>query len=509
MNPKLKEKIVESLTSVLPITGIVGLLCATITPIPLAPFMLFLLGAVLLVLGTGLFSLGAEMSMMPIGERAGEKMAGAKLPLLILTCLLVGTIITMAEPDLQVLARQTPAVPTQTLILAVSLGVGLCLVLGALKVIFSLSLGTLLCIGYLLTFILAALVPADFLPVAFDAGGVTTGPITVPFIMAFGLGLTRAQSRKGKKNNDSFGLVALCSLGPVLVVMLLGILFAPDGGTYTPLTIGQAENTRELILAFSRESVHHLKEVLVALAPIVVFFVVFQIFFFRLRKRQCIKIFVGLAYTFVGLSLFLLGVNVGFMPAGHFLGVQVAGETPMLLIPVAMIMGYYIVKAEPAVHVLNKQVEEVTRGAISQKTMMQGLSFGMAVSLALAMIRVQTGISLLWFLIPGYAVALGLTFVVPKVFTAIAFDSGGVASGPMTATFLLPFAMGASQASGGNVARDAFGLVAMVAMAPLVIIQIIGLLYQVKSRRAAKQPQAEFIPEEIIELETGVDFLGA
>lgn len=499
MNPKLKGKITESLTSVLPITGIVALLSVTLAPVPLGTFSLFLLGAVLLVVGMGLFTLGVELSMMPIGEKAGEKMAGARLPLLVLTCLVVGTFITMAEPDLQVLAQQTPAVPTRTLILAVSLGVGLCLVLGSLKVIFDLELNRLLCVGYLIIFGLAAFVPSEFLPVAFDAGGVTTGPITVPFLMAFGLGLTRAQSRWGKKA-DSFGMIALCSLGPVAVTMLLGLLFHVSEGSYTPISLAQVDTTRDLMATFLQGLPTYLKEVAMALLPILAFFLVFQAAFFRLSRRRCIKIFVGLLYTFFGLSLFLLGVNVGFMPMGHYLGSELAGQHPLWLIPIAMVMGYFIVKAEPAVLVLNKQVEEVTQGAISQGTMMRGLSIGMAVSLGLAMVRVLTGISLLWFLVPGYALSLGLSFAVPKIFTSIAFDSGGVASGPMTATFLLPFAMGASQALGGNVAKDAFGVVAMVAMVPLVIIQLIGLSYQRKSRRAKQAPPEVFVPEPIVEL---------
>lgn len=499
MNPKLKGKITESLTSVLPITGIVGLLCITLAPVPLGTFSLFLLGAVLLVVGMGLFTLGVELSMMPIGEKAGEKIAGSRLPLLILTCLIVGTFITMAEPDLQVLAQQTPAVPTRTLILAVSLGVGLCLVLGALKVIFQLELNRLLCIGYFIIFLLAAFVPSEFLPVAFDAGGVTTGPITVPFLMAFGLGLTRAQSRRGKKA-DSFGMIALCSLGPVAVTMLLGLLFHVSEGSYTPISLAQVDTTQDLVLAFLRDLPNYVKEVALALLPILAFFLVFQAAFFRLPRRRCIKIFVGLLYTFLGLSLFLLGVNVGFMPMGHYLGSELAGRHPLRLVPIAMVMGYFIVKAEPAVLVLNKQVEEVTQGAISQGTMMRGLSIGMAVSLGLSMVRVLTGISLLWFLVPGYALSLGLSFAVPKIFTSIAFDSGGVASGPMTATFLLPFAMGASQALGGNVAKDAFGVVAMVAMVPLVIIQLIGLSYQRKSRRVKQAPPEVFVPEPIVDL---------
>ncbi len=476
------------------------MLCVTLVPVPVDAFCMFLLGAALLVVGMGFFTLGAEMSMMPIGEKAGEKVASSKWLFVLLACFLMGSMITVAEPDLKILAAQTPAVSDGVLILAVAVGVGICMALGALKVIFGWSLRTLLLAGYALIFILAAFVPSDFLPIAFDAGGVTSGPMTVPFIMAFGLGLTSVQSRKGKKS-DSFGLVALSSLGPVLVVMLLGILFRISSGSYTPLELTQVSNTRSLVLEFTGNLQTYLLEVFTALLPIVFLFILFQALFFHLKKRRCIKIFVGVGYTFLGLTLFLLGVNVGFMPMGYYLGSALAGSFPLLLLPVAMLMGYYIVKAEPAVLVLNRQVEEVTQGAISQKTMMSGLSIGMAVSLGLAMVRILTGLPMRWFLVPGYAVGLALSFAVPKIFTSIAFDSGGVASGPMTATFLLPFAMGACEAVGGNVLLDAFGIVAMVAMTPLILIQMIGLIYQVKTKRAGYHMPAQFVPEQIVELE--------
>ena len=486
MNKKLKLKIHESLSAVIPITLIVLALGMTVVPMELSTLMLFLAGAALLILGMGFFTLGADMAMMPIGEQVGTQLTRSKrLWLIVAACFVIGVIITVAEPDLQVLARQTPAVPDRVLILTVAAGVGFFLVVSFLRILFGWNLSWLL-IGFYI--------------VVFDSGGVTTGPITVPFIMALGLGLTAVRGDKNAES-DSFGLVALCSIGPILSVLILGMIYNPEGAGYTPLSIPDIASTRELWLEFGHALPDYAKEVLLALAPILAFFVVFQVFFLKLRRKALVKILVGMLYTLVGLTLFLTGVNVGFMPAGNYIGKQLA-ELPYnwVLVPLGMLIGYYIVKAEPAVLVLNKQVEEITGGAISQKVMMAGLSIGMSVSLGLSMVRVLTGVSLLWFLVPGYALALGLSFLVPKIFTAIAFDSGGVASGPMTATFLLPFAMGACEAVGGNILTDAFGIVAMVAMTPLITIQIIGLVYQFKTRRAPAAAEVHAVQdEEIIE----------
>ena len=483
MNKKLKEKIHESFSSVIPITLIVLLLSTTAAPMNLETLMLFLTGAVLLVIGMGFFTLGADMAMMPIGQQAGEQLTRTKkLWLIIACCFVVGIVITVAEPDLQVLARQTPAVPDLVLILTVAVGVGLFLVLAFLRIFFRWNLSTLLLLFYSLIFVLAFWVPDSFLAVAFDSGGVTTGPITVPFIMALGLGLTAVRSDNDAED-DSFGLVALCSIGPILSVLILGLLYNPAGSSYTPLEIPILSSTKELFGEFGRAIPDYAQEVMLALTPVLLLFLVLQVFFLKLRRRQLIKILIGLLYTLIGLTLFLTGVNVGFMPAGYSLGGQISQLSyNWILVPLAMVIGFYIVKAEPAVLVLNKQVENVTGGAISQRAMMASLSIGMAVSLGLSMIRVLTGLSVLWFLIPGYGLALGLSFVTPQIFTAIAFDSGGVASGPMTATFLLPFAMGACDAVGGNILTDAFGIVAMVAMTPLITIQLLGLLYRLKTR---------------------------
>ena len=489
----LLEKLKESLGAVLPIIGIVLVLCFSIAPIPNSVLMTFVVGAVLLIIGMMFFTLGAEMAMTPMGERIGTKLTNTrKISVVIVLCFILGFIITISEPDLQVLAEQVPSIPNYTLIIAVATGVGIFLVAAVLRMLFGIPLAYMLLILYPIIFILASIVPQDFLTVAFDSGGVTTGPMTVPFIMALGIGFSAVRSDKHAEN-DSFGLVALCSVGPILAVLLLGLLYHPGESGYEQTMIVKTDNSVEMWQLFQEGLPYYMKEMLISLLPIILFFFIFQIVSLHLHKKTLVKIIIGIIYTYIGLVLFLTGVNVGFMPAGNYLGQVIAGLSyPWIIVPIGMLIGYFIVKAEPAVYVLTEQVEELTSGAISAKAMGMSLSIGVAFSLGLAMVRVLTGISILWFLLPGYAVALGLTFFVPKIFTAIAFDSGGVASGPMTATFLLPFSMGACEALGGNVVTDAFGVVAMVAMTPLITIQILGLIYQIQEQMKEKQVSKDY-----------------
>ena len=493
INPQLMEKIKESLSSVLPITAIVLALSITIVPLTPGVLVLFLFGSFLLIVGVGMFTLGVDMSMTPMGNAIGVTMSRAKRRLLPLAAaFLLGMLITVAEPDLTVLAGQVPAIPNLVLILTVAAGVGLFLVAALLRVTLKVPLSYLLVGLYLGAFVLAILfTPNDFIPVSFDSGGVTTGPITVPFIMALGVGLASVRNDKNA-TNDSFGLVALCSIGPILSVLILGICYAPDSAGYTPPVLAEIATTRDAAREFAAAFPHYAGEVAGAILPTCGVFLLFQLFTRRFKRTQLLKIASGLVYTYVGLVMFLTGVNVGFMGAGELIGATIAGgELPFLLIPVGTVMGYFIVAAEPAVHVLVKQVEEVSMGSISQSAMRQGMSIGVAISIGIAMLRVLTGISILWFLIPGYAISLALTFFVPQLFTGVAFDAGGVASGPMTATFLLPFAMGACQAWGGNLMTDAFGLVALVAMTPLVAIQLLGLAGRVRKRLADDALRAE------------------
>lgn len=480
---QLMEKFKESLTSVLPITAIVLLLSITVAPLEPGTLVLFLFGATLLIVGMGLFSMGVDMSMIEMGEGMGNEVSKSNnIVVIVVVYFLLGSLSTIAEPDLTVLANQVPSIPNMVLILTVAVGVGIFLVIATLRIQKGIPLRRLLIIFYAIIFILAAVAPSNFVPVSFDSGGVTTGPITVPFIMALGIGI--ASSRNDKNSaSDSFGLVALCSVGPILCVLILSIVFKPEDAIYEAVVLPELNNTAQAARYFFQGLPHYFYEVALALLPIVALFIIFQLITHRFRRSELPRIFAGLAYTYVGLALFLCGVNVGFMPAGQILGATLAGgEQRWLLIPVGMLIGYFIVKAEPAVAVLNKQVEEVSNGAISQKAMGHSLSIGVCISVGLSMIRVLTGLNIFWLLIPGYSVALILTFFVPSIYTGIAFDSGGVASGPMTATFLLPFAMGACSAVGGDIMSDAFGTVAMVAMTPLVTIQLMGLYGETKHK---------------------------
>ncbi|HWQ80369.1 MAG TPA: DUF1538 domain-containing protein [Anaerovoracaceae bacterium] len=509
MKKQLIAKIKEALSSVLPITAIVLFLSVTIVPMPLGTTLMFLAGAVLLIVGMGFFALGADIAMIPMGEGIGAQLTKSrKLWFIAIVSLVMGILITIAEPDLQVLAHQVPSIPDNVLIWTIAIGVGVFLVIAVLRVFFKINLSYLFIFFYAIVFILAIFTPKDFVAMAFDSGGVTTGPITVPFIMALGVGMASIRSDKGSRD-DSFGLVGLCSIGPILSVLILGILYNPTTADYTPITMPDVFTTQDIALQFLNGFPVYLEEVLKALLPIIAFFAVFQMITRGLTKHQIVKIVVGLIYTLIGLVLFLTGVNVGFLPAGHYIGSEIAASSAKwLLIPLGMVIGYYIVTAEPAVHVLNKQVEAVSHGSISHKSMQLSLSIGMAISLALAMIRVLTGISIFWFLVPGYITAILLTFFVPKIFMGIAFDSGGVASGPMTATFLLPFAIGACESLGGNIMRDAFGIVAMVAMTPLITIQLMGLIYKRKMKQSAaiaadiEEPKAE--EDTIIDYEEGL-----
>ena len=503
----LREKISESLSSVLPVTLIVLLLLVTFFPVSSSMLLSFIIGGLLLIVGMGLFTLGAETAMTPMGEYVGSRMTKSRsLLLVIFVSLFVGIMITVSEPDLQVLAEQISSMPNLTLVFSVAVGVGIMLVVAMLRVIFRIKLKYLLLAFYAIVFILAAFIPKGFLAVAFDSGGVTTGPMTVPFIMSLGVGVASIRSDDSAEN-DSFGLIALCSVGPIIAIMILGLIFPTNAEAQTEYIIPVIETSRDLVLTFITAIPHYMEEVLIAVGPIVAFFLIFRALSGGIGSRGLGKILIGVLYTYVGLVLFLTGVNVGFMPVGNFLGRLMAESTlKWIIVPLGMIIGYFIVSAEPAVYVLTKQVEEATSGTIPAKALSLTLSIGVATSVGIAMVRVLTGIPILAILIPGYFIALALSFIVPDIFTSIAFDSGGVASGPMTATFLLPFAVGACTVVGGNVITDAFGVVAMVAMTPLIAIQILGLIYTVKQKKAEKEaaPSYAEIAEEVIEPATDI-----
>ena len=492
---ELWAKIQEALVSALPITAIVYILALTpLFDMSATELITFTVGAVLLVLGIGLFNLGADLAMTPMGAHVGSGLSKQKkLSLLLGVCFVLGMLITIAEPDLQVLANQVSAVMNGTvLVYAVGIGVGAFLVIAILKIVFRVALSNILMLFYMLLFALALMLVVSgnepLLPMAFDSGGVTTGPITVPFIMALGVGISSILGDRRSKEN-SFGLVSLCSVGPVLAVLLLGI-FSTNELSYA---VPDYTVSEDIFGAFLHTAGHTCKEVAVALGLIVAFFLVCQVLFLRLSRKKLARIAVGVAFTYVGLVIFLTGVNVGFMPIGYKLGHTLAQGSKAFLVVFGLVVGILVVLAEPAIHVLNGQVEDVTGGLVSKKAMMTGLCVGVGASICLSMIRIIYDFSLVYYIIPGYFISLALSLFVPPVYTAIAFDSGGVASGPMTSGFILPLAIGACVGMQGAdaVLRDAFGVVALVAMTPLITIQLLGfrgiVAEKVSERKAMKR----------------------
>ncbi len=469
----LIDKIKEALFSVLPVVLIVYILnIIGLVNLSSNDLIVFGLSALFLIFGIGMFSLGADMAMTPMGEQVGAGLTKSKsIKLLLSVAFLMGVLITIAEPDLSVLGEQVKAVMDKTLLIwAVGIGVGIFLFISTLKILFKIQLSSLLLFFYMVLFAIASLVlmrgNGAFLALAFDSGGVTTGPITVPFMMALGVGIAMTIGGKNASEN-SFGIVAICSVGPILAVMLLCV--GIDGGN---VAIDTSYNSPLL-----ETLLHTALEVLRALGLIVLFFAILQIFVLKLSRKRIIKIGVGLIYTFIGLVSFLTAVTVGFAPIGYKIGTELVANNPLVVIVIfGLILGALTVLAEPAVHVLNKQVEDITDGMISKKSVMIALSIGVGISIALSMIRIIFDFSILYYVIPGYFISLGLSFFVPKIYTAIAFDSGGVASGPLTSGFILPLSIGVCCALQGqdNILGLAFGIVAMVALTPLITIQVLG-----------------------------------
>ena len=505
MNRMLFVKLKEALFSVLPVTLIVILLNFTsLVNVSLTEIIVFTVSALFLTLGIGLFTLGADNAMTPMGEQVGSGLTKTRnLKILLLVCFALGFLITVAEPDLSILAEQ---VGSNSLILFVGIGVGVFLLISVLKIIFKRQLATILMYFYMLLFALALLLlaidpnNANLLPLCFDSGGVTTGPITVPFIMALGVGI--AATIGGKHSNEnSFGLIAMCSVGPILAVIILSLFNSGDIVPPVKEDYLMADNV-------IKATFHHLwevtKEVTLALGLVVGFFFIINAIFLKLPKKKLKNIAIGVMYTYLGLIVFLTSVNVGFMPIGFKMGEQLASFSPIAVTVFGFIIGLVVVLAEPAVAVLNKQVEEITDGTVSKKSMMIALSVGVGISIALSIIRIIFDFSILYYLIPGYLISLGLSFFVPRMYTAIAFDSGGVASGPLTSTFILPFAIGACMALGGNVLSNAFGVVAMVAMTPLITIQLLGFSAVVK-----KQVRERIAMRRILDEDDGqiIDFM--
>ena len=495
MESNFVEKIKESAVSVVPVMALVVLLHFTIAPLRENELPQFLIGGALLILGLAIFLIGADIGMVAFGQKVGSALTRQRsLPLMLIAAFAIGFAITIAEPDVQVLVNQVSnvagAINKTALLWMIACGVGFFLVIAMARVVFQLSLRLLLTFFYLVVFVICYFVDPAFVGVAFDSGGATTGPVTVPFIMALGIGVANASKKKGGDDDSSFGMVGLASIGPIAAVACMGLFIGDlDAGTGG----AEVDAGNATVLGRYLQLLPHVSyEIFMALLPLVLMFLVFQVILLKLSASQVRRILIGMAYALIGLIIFMLGVSGGFTQAGQSLGLSLGAFSPTgaIFIPIGLVFGAVVVCAEPAVWVLTQQVEEVSGGSIKRSIMLVALCISVAFAVGLGMFRVVSGVSIWWVLIPGYAVALGLTRFCPPLFTAIAFDSGGVASGPMSTTFVLSLTLGASISLGGNPLTDAFGMVAMIAMAPLITIQLLGLIFKYKEKQQMKREKA-------------------
>lgn len=492
MNKIFKEKLKESALSLLPIIFIIllfSILFNNENIINMIPS--FLIGSICLVIGVTLFDIGSEMSMIDLGFKIGKHLTKkGKLFFILLITFIIGFIVTVAEPDLSVLSKQVPNITPVVFIGVISIGVGASLLLAVLRIILKWNYNLLVFIILSLAFILTIFVPSEMIPLGFDTGGVTTGPISVPFMIALCAGISYKRHDKNRKE-DVFGMISFSSLGPIVIFLLLGLIYKTKT-TYDIITIDRYDSIFAVVRTYINDIPIFAKEVLITLSPILLLLIIYNFKYLKLKKKELIKILIGILYLFIGLTLFALGVNVGYLPTGYIFGKEFANNT-FIIVLIGAFLGYFIIKSEPALKVLVNQIEDISSGYINKKLLRISISIGVAIAVSLSVIRLVYEISIIYFLLPLYLIALILTFFVPQIFTRVAFDSGGVASGSLTASFILPFAIGIAETLKINVLNYAFGLIAMVATVPLIMIQLIGLLYKYKMNQAKKKQELETI----------------
>lgn len=495
MKKVFKEKIKESTISLLPIIFVILILSILYQKsdiINLIPS--FLIGSICLIMGITLFDIGSEMSMIDLGFKIGKHLTKkGKLLFIFIITFIIGFIVTVAEPDLSVLSKQVPNIDPLIFIYIISIGVGISLILAVLRIILKWNYNLMVLIIVFLAFLASFFVPGEMIPLGFDTGGVTTGPISVPFMIALCAGISYKRNDKSRKE-DVFGMISFSSLGPIVVFLVIGLIYRGKT-TYDIISIEHFNSFFDVLKAYAKNIPFFTKEVLITLSPIVLLFVIYNKMYLKLEKKNIIKISVGMIYLFIGLTIFALGVNIGYLPMGYLFGKEFANNTA-LIIAIGTFLGYFIIKSEPALKVLVNQIEDISSGYINKKLLTTSISIGVGIAVGLSIYRLVYEVPILYFFIPLYGVALILSFFVPQIFTRIAFDSGGVASGSLTAAFILPFAIGIAETLNINVLNYAFGLIAMVATVPLITIQLIGLIYKKKMQKTKAK---EEVSDEIVD----------
>ena len=486
----LLNKLKEVSSAVLPVVALVVILHFTLAPIPGLLLFQFLFGALTIILGLSILLFGIEIGVLPFGNHMGASFVKSnRMWYVIIIGFLLGFFVNVAEPDLRVLAMQVSSVmggyiSVGVILLVVSVGTGVMLSLGVLRIVKGIPLRLVLAVTYGIIFLLVIFASSDMLAIGFDASGATTGALTVPLVLALSIGVAALKKDSRSSEEDSFGIVGIMSTGAILGVLVLNLFVKT--GSVTGAAALQEAHSPSLFGPFLSEFPGIALDSLIALLPLVLILILFQKFKFHLKAQVIGKIIQGFVYTYIGLVLFLVGANAGFMNVGKLIGHTLASyDSKAILVASGFVLGMFVILTEPAVYILTQQIENVTSGYIKRKTVLLTLSIGVAFAVGLAMLRIAVpGIQLWHYLVPGFAISLALMFFVPNIFVGIAFDSGGVASGPMTATFVLAFAQGASGAiESSNILQDSFGVIAMVAMTPLIALQVLGVIYRLKSRK--------------------------
>lgn len=497
----LRDKLIEVIKSVVPVSAFVILLqflsyAVGFTLLSTVQLGRFLLASLLVIIGLAIFLLGIDLSITPIGASLGKVTTKRRNLLIVLIAgFFLGFLINIAEPDLRILAANIDkvsggALPSTRLLLVVSVGVGLLVMIGFVRLVRKLSLRIIFTVTYLIIFVFALLCPGQYLAIAIDSSGATTGAVTTPFLLAVSLGLSAFMSSHERDGSEGFGMVGFASAGAILAVLVLGTF--SRGGELTS-ELAQVSESR-FFTPFVQEILPMLLDSLMAIGPIFLLFVIVNAVSRDIKSRQFRHVVVGVIYCIVGLTIFMVGVNGGFMVSGRIVGEQIASlGLEWLIVIIGFFLGMTTVLAEPAVHVLTNQIEDQTSGTISKHLVLIFLSAGVATAVALAMLRILLPPLQLWhILLPAYLAAIIMSHLVGELYTGIAFDSGGVVSGPMTATFVLAFSQGVSSATPqSNLADDAFGVIALVATSPLITLQILGLLYRYKMKKLERSSIAE------------------
>lgn len=486
----LSSKFREVFFAVLPVTLIVVILNFTLVPIPSNLMWQFLVGFVLVTLGLTIFLVGVDLGVTPLGMLLGPIITKwNKLWLVLIAAFVLGFIISFAEPDLIILGKQiefitSGEIASITIITVVSLGIAVLMMLGFLRLVYNIPLFIILNILYVIILILAIFTQPEFLAIAFDTSGATTGALAVPFILSLSMGLTSIKKDRKASEKDSFGLVSIVSAGAIISVMILNLIIEKQ--EYSEIMKKESSESLSVAMAFINNVPGGIRDSFFAFLPLVIIFILLIIFTKAISKIEIKRIAFGFVYSIVGLGIFFIGIHTGFMDVGSIIGgYLVSMDSYVFLVGVGFILGVFTIIAEPAVHVLTQQIEEVTAGFVKKSSVLIALSIGVGFAISLSVLRIVIGEIQLWhYLLPGYIIALGLTFVVPKLFVGIAFDAGGVATGPITATFILSFINGAAyEHSTASILIDGFGMIAMVALMPIITLQILGLLYRIKSAK--------------------------